>query len=321
MAVGSHTLGHINKEPKTRLGLVNNAEVEKNSMAEQTVGKSLSGPSLTETTDVRVIEASSGWRAIDFGELWRYRDLFYFMIWRDIKVRYAQSVFGIGWAVIQPLFMMVVFTVVFGRLAKIDSDGIPYPIFAYIALVPWIYFSSSVTAATASLTKNGEMLKKIYFPRLVMPMSSVLGKLVDFGIALVLLVAMLAWYRIVPTWWVLSLPALVLLMVLSASGMGMFLTALAVQYRDVKYGMTFGVQLLMYAAPIVYPASAVPDQFRLVYAINPMVGVVEGFRAAFIGVNPMPWDMIGIGAISALLVVTCGAVYFRRMERTFADVA
>ncbi len=274
-----------------------------------------------EATQVQVIEARPGWRAIDFGELWRYRDLFYFLVWRDIKVRYAQSVLGIGWAVIQPLFMMVVFTVVFGRLAKIDSDGIPYPIFSYIALVPWTYFAGSLTGATGSLTKNAEMLRKIYFPRLVMPMSTVFGKLVDFGIALMLLAGMLAWYRIVPTWWALSVPALVLLMVLTAAGMGMLLTALAVQYRDINYGMSFSVQLLMYAAPVVYPASAVPEQLRLAYALNPMVGVIEGFRAAFIGANPMPWDMIGVGAASALLIAVTGAVYFRRMERTFADVA
>jgi lipopolysaccharide transport system permease protein len=271
--------------------------------------------------EVRVIEPRPGWRAIDFAELWRYRDLIYFLVWRDIKVRYAQSVLGVGWAVIQPLFMMVVFSVVFGRLAEVSSDGAPYAIFSYVALVPWTYFSNALTGGTASLTKNSEMLKKVYFPRLAMPLSAVLGKLVDFFIAFTLLGGLLVWYRITPSWWALSLPVLVLLMALTAAGMGMLLAALAVQYRDIDYGMAFGVQALMFATPVVYPASAVPDQFRLLYAINPMVGVIEGFRSAFLGTNPMPWDMLGIGAASAILVVIAGAVYFRRAERIFADVA
>ena len=225
-----------------------------------------------------VIEPRSGWRLIDVGEIWEYRDLFYFLVWRDIKVRYAQSALGVGWAIIQPLFFMIVFTVVFGRLARISSDGAPYAIFSYAALVPWTYYSNALNDSTASLIKSANMLSKIYFPRLILPMVSVLGRLVDFGIALVLLVGLIAWFRYVPTVWTLTLPALVLIMMLAAAGLGMWLTALAIQYRDVSYAMIFLVQLLMYAAPVVYPTSLIPDQYLLFYALNPMVGVIEGFR-------------------------------------------
>ncbi len=277
------------------------------------------GQNAIEATVVN-IRPSSGLRTVDIGELWRYRDLLYFLIWRDIKVRYAQSVLGVSWAVIQPLFFMVLFTFVFGRLAKIGSDGVPYAIFSYTALVPWTYFSTALTDSAGSLILNTQMLSKVYFPRLIMPVASVLGRLVDFSIALVLVFGMMAWFRMVPTTWILILPVLVFLMVLTAGGLGMWLTALAVQYRDVKYAMTFTVQLLMYAAPVVYPASLIPDRFRLVYGLNPMVGVIEGFRSALLSTNPMPWDLIAVGAAAAIVVVVTGALYFRRMERNFADV-
>ena len=267
-----------------------------------------------------VIEPTSGWRLIDFRELWRYRDLFYFLVWRDIKVRYAQSVLGISWAVIQPVFFMIVFSIVFGRLVRVSSDGAPYPIFSFVALVPWTYFSSSLTMATGSLAQNSNLLTKVYFPRLIMPLSSVLGKLVDFAIALVLLFGLMAWYRITPTIWALTLPALVVMMVLTAGGIAMWLDALAVQYRDVKYGITFGIQLLMYAAPVVYPVSLIPERFRLIYGINPMAGVIEGFRSALLGTNPMPWDLLAVGSVATAVLAVSGAFYFRRMERVFADV-
>lgn len=269
----------------------------------------------------RVVEPVSGWRVIDLHELWEYRDLFYFLVWRDVKVRYAQSVLGIGWAVIQPLFFMVVFTVVFGRLAKLGSDGVPYAIFSYTALVPWTYFSTALTDTTGSLVQNTNMLTKVYFPRLVLPMSAVMGRLVDFGIALSLVAGLMAWFKIAPTLWVLALPALVLLMMLAAAGLGMWLTALAIQYRDIKYAMTFVVHLLMYAAPVVYPASLIPEPYRLLYALNPMVGVIEGFRSALLDTNPMPWDLIGVGTLAAVALVLSGALYFRRTEFVFADVA
>lgn len=270
---------------------------------------------------VRVIEPRAGWRLIDFRELWDYRDLLYFLVWRDIKVRYAQSVLGASWAIIQPIFFMIVFTIVFGNLAKVGSDGAPYAIFAYTALVPWTYFSTAFTDATGSLIQSQTMLNKVYFPRLVMPLASVLGKLLDFGIALLLLFGLMIWFRSMLTVWVLALPLLVLLMVATAGGLGMWLSALAVQYRDIKYAMTFAVQLLMYASPVVYPASLIPDQYRLLYALNPMVGVIEGFRSALLGTNPMPWDLIAVGGMVAVAVVVTGAFYFRRMESIFADVA
>jgi lipopolysaccharide transport system permease protein len=267
-----------------------------------------------------VFEAKSGWRFIDFHELWEYRDLFYFLIWRNIKVRYAQSVLGVGWAIIQPVFSMIVFTIVFGKLAKIGSEGVPYAIFSYAALAPWTYFSNALTQSGASLVGASGMISKVYFPRLIIPISPVLDKLVDFGISLVLLVGLMVWFKIAPTIWVLTLPLLILLMMVTAAGLGMWLTALAVQYRDVNYGMKFAVQLFMYASPVVYPASLVPDQFRLLYGLNPMAGVIEGFRAALLGTRPMPWDLIAVGSVTAFAVALSGAFYFRRTERVFADV-
>ena len=270
--------------------------------------------------NLTVIDARSKWRLIDWRELRQYRDLFFFLVWRDIKTRYAQSVLGIGWAVIQPVFSMVVFSIVFGRLANVSSDGVPYPIFSYTALVPWTYFSNSLTSATSSLIMSSNMLSKIYFPRLVIPFAPVLGKLVDFFIALLILFLMMVGYRITPTIWALTLPLLVLLMMLTSVGLGMWLTTLAVQYRDINYGMSFFVQLLMYAAPVVYPASSVPQQFRLLYSLFPMAGVIEGFRSALLGTNPMPWDMIAVGSLSAFVIALSGLWYFRRTERIFADV-
>ena len=269
---------------------------------------------------VTIIKPSKGWVSLGLKELWAYRDLFYFLIWKDIKVRYAQSVLGIGWAVIQPLMLMVVFTIVFGKLVKVGSDGAPYAIFSYTALVPWTYFSTSLNQATSSLSRNANMFTKVYFPRLTLPLSSVLGKLVDFGIALLIVFGMMAWFRMLPTVWILTLPLLVLLMMLTAAGLGMWLTALSVQFRDINYGMSFVLQILMYGAPVAYPASLIPDQYRLLYGLNPMVGVIEGFRSALLSTNPMPWDLIAVGSVIAISIAISGALYFRRMERTFADV-
>ena len=267
-----------------------------------------------------MIEPKSGWRTIDLGEIWEYRDLLYFLVWRDVKVRYAQSVLGIGWAVIQPVFYMVVFTVVFGRLVKVESDGAPYAVFSYVALVPWTYFANAVGESTGSLVANANMLSKVYFPRVIMPLSTVLAKLVDFAIAMTVLLGLLVWYRIVPTQWVVILPLFVFLAMLISAGLGLWLAALAVQYRDIRYGIAFAIQGMMYLCPVVYPVSLIPEQFRLIYAINPMTGVIEGFRSALLGTTPMPWDLIGIGAVAALVVFVSGSFYFRRMERIFADV-
>ncbi|MBN1668067.1 MAG: ABC transporter permease [Anaerolineales bacterium] len=285
-------------------------------MGETKVKSSANDPAI----DLTVIEPPRGWQLVDWRELWQYRDLFRFLVWRDVKTRYAQSILGVGWAVIQPVFSMIVFTIVFGRLARVNSDGVPYAIFNYTAMVPWTYFSSSLSAATGSLISSSSMLTKVYFPRLVIPFAPVLAKLVDFGIAFLILIGMMVFYRMVPNWNALALPLLVLLMMLTASGMGMWLTALSVQYRDINYAMSFVIQLLMYAAPVVYPTSNVPEQFRIFYALNPMVGVIEGFRAALLGTIPMPWDWIGVGTGVAIVIMLSGIFYFRRMERIFADV-
>ena len=271
-------------------------------------------------TDLTVIEPRSGWQLVDWREFWQYRDLFYFLAWRDVKTRYAQSILGVGWAVIQPLFRMVVFTIVFGNLARIRSDDVPYAIFSYAALAPWTYFSSALTGASSSLVSSSSMITKVYFPRLVLPFAAVLTKLVDFAIAMLILFGLMIWFGIAPTTWALGLPLLVLLMMLTASGAGMWLAALAVQYRDINYATGLIVELLMYAAPVVYPASSVPEQYRLIYGLNPMAGVIEGFRSAMLGTNPMPWDLLGVGTVTAILLFIGGMLYFRRMEHTFADV-
>ena len=276
-------------------------------------------PATVNEQPVFVIDASNGNSPVR--ELIDYRDLFIFWVWRSIKVRYAQSALGIGWAVIQPVFSMLVFTVVFGKLAKMDSDGVPYALFSFTALVPWTFFANSVTESTGSLIQNANMISKIYFPRIILPMAAVLSKLVDFLIALLLLFGLMAWFRVAPSWNVVFLPLLILMMMMTASGIGIWLTAMAIQYRDIKYGINFVVQLLMYAAPVVYPASLIPDKYQHAYAINPMVGVIEGFRAALLSTRPMPWDLIAIGAMSSTVFLLIAVAYFRSKERLFADVA
>jgi len=260
-------------------------------------------------------------RLINLKELWQYRDLFWFLVKRDIKTRYAQSVMGVGWAIIQPVFSMIVFTVVFGNIAKINSEGVPYAIFSYTALVPWTYFSSSLTDSSRSLISSKNLITKVYFPRLVIPIAPVLAKLIDFGISFLILIGMMVWFGIMPTIWAAFIPIFVLIMMLAAAGVGMWLTALSIQYRDIQYGSSFFIQLFMYISPVIYPASNVPEKFQLVYAMNPMVGVIEGFRAVLLGTQSMPWFYIWIGSASALVLFISGALYFRRMERYFADVA
>ncbi len=277
-----------------------------------------------------VIEPRTGWRLVDWKELVEYRDLFRFLVWRGIKVQYAQSTLGIGWAIIQPLFSMIVFTIVFGKLAGVESDGVPYAVFSFAALVPWTYFSNALTEGTNSLVSNTNMLSKVYFPRMLLPLSAVAAKLVDFCIALTILAGLMVYYGIVPNAGLLMFPFLVALMVVTAAGLGMWLTALAIQYRDIKFAMHFIVQILMYCAPVVYPASLIPETWshggyvyypRLYYAANPMVGVIEGFRSALLGTNPMPWSLLAVGSLSATIIAVTGCLYFRKKERLFADVA
>jgi len=268
-----------------------------------------------------IIEPRGGPKWVDWKELLEYRDLFFFMVWRNIRARYAQSVLGVGWALIQPLFSMVVFSVIFGRLAKVDSNGVPYAIFSYTALVPWTYFANALTESTSSLVSNAHILSKVYFPRVILPLASVVCRGVDFLIALVFLAVLMVCFGVYPTWNVLALPLLVGILVLGATGLGLWLTALAIQYRDIAYAVNFIVQLLMYAAPVVYPTTLVPVSVQSWYALNPMVGVIEGFRSALLGTIPMPWHWIGTGAVSAVVLLLTGLFYFRAREHVFADVA
>jgi lipopolysaccharide transport system permease protein len=275
-----------------------------------------------ESKNVEIlIRKTSGWKMVDFGELYHYRDLLWFLTWRNIKVLYAQSIIGIGWAVLQPLFSMLVFTLVFGMFAKMNSDGVPYALFSFCALVPWSYFSNALLDSGNSLVSQADMLSKVYFPRLVLPLSSVLSKLVDLVIALGVLFGMMLIYQRLPTWQIIFLPLLIAIMTITAAGMGMFLTSLAIQYRDIKHAMNFIVQLLMYGAPVVYPTTIVPEWLQPYYAMNPMVGVIEGFRAALLGTREMPWVWIAIGATTSSIIFMGGLFLFRQQERVFADVA
>jgi len=286
----------------------------------QEIARSMSSSQNSDSRET-IIEPPRGWQVIDLKELIAYRDLFLFLTYKAIRVRYAQSALGIGWAVIQPVATMLVFTLVFGNLVQVSSDGAPYAVFSFAALVPWTYFQNALTEAVASLVSQQNMLSKIYFPRLILPISIVLARLLDLAISLLLLVAILAWYRMAPNWGICLLPVFILMMIFSAAGLGLFLSAMAVQYRDINYGMSFLVRLLMYAAPVVYPASLVPDRFRIWYALNPMVGVIEGFRSALLGTIPVPWDLIVPGAVTSVIMLITGALYFRWKEKVFADVA
>lgn len=269
-----------------------------------------------------VIEPAGRWPRIDLRELWAYRGLFFFLVWRDVKVRYAQTVLGAGWAILQPVLTMLVFTVIFGRFAAIPSDGVPYAVFSLAALVPWTYFSTALSGASNSLVSSTNLITKVYFPRLVIPFAPVLAGLVDFAVALVVLGAVMLFYGIVPGPLALVVvPLLLLGMMLTSAGVGCWLAALNIQYRDVKHVTPFLVQVWMYASPIVYPMSLVPEQYRGYYALNPMAGIVEGFRAVLLGTGAVAWPTIGLSlAVGAVLFLT-GSLYFRRTERVFADVA
>jgi homopolymeric O-antigen transport system permease protein len=266
-----------------------------------------------------LIKPSRGWVPLRLKDLWDYRELLYFLVWRDIKIRYKQTVLGVAWAVIQPFFTMVVFSIFFGWLMKVPSDGLPYPIFAYCALLPWQLFASSLGASSNSLVANQNLITKVYFPRLVIPMAATLTGLLDFAIASVMLLGMMAFYHITPTSAVWALPVYVLLVVATALGVGTWLSALSVQYRDVRYTLPFLTQLWLFATPIVYPSSLVPEQWRTLYGLNPMVGVVEGFRWALLGAGNGPSPTLAVSVLAALALLLSGMYYFRRMERTFAD--
>jgi lipopolysaccharide transport system permease protein len=252
--------------------------------------------------------------------LWEYREILYFLTWRDIKVRYKQTVLGAAWAIIQPLFAMVVFSIFFGRLAKVPSDGLPYPIFAYCALLPWQLFAHSLGEAANSLVGSQSLITKVYFPRLVIPISAVLAGVVDFAIAFVVLLAMILNYGIAPTAAVMTLPLFVLLAVATALTAGLWLSALNVQYRDVRYTIPFLTQFWLFASPVAYPSSLVPEQWRVLYGRNPMAGVIEGFRWALLGKGSGPGPMLVVSVLVTVVLLVSGAYYFRRMEKTFADI-
>lgn len=268
-----------------------------------------------------IIKPARGWRGINIKELAHYRDLLWFLTLRGIKAKYAQSVLGVGWAVIQPLFSTLVFTVVFGSLAKIDSNGVPYFLFSFTALVPWTFFSNTLNESANSLVANANMISKVYFPRLVLPLSSIFSKGVDFLISFMVLIGFLVYFQLLPGWQVVFLPWLLVVLLMTSLGIGMILSAMAVQYRDVKHAMTFAVQLLMYAAPVVYPTTNVPEKWQFWYALNPMVGVIEGFRSVFIHTIPFPYAWMVSGSVVSVIIFVFALFYFRKMERVFADVA
>jgi len=253
-------------------------------------------------------------------DLWEYRELLYFLTWRDILVRYKQTVLGVAWAIIQPFFTMVVFSLFFGKLAKIPSDGIPYPIFSYAALVPWTFFSNSLTKASNSLVGNSALIRKIYFPRLAMPIAAVLSEIVDFVLAFIVLIGMMLFYGIVPTIHVFWLPGLLLLAFVASLGVGLWLSAMNVHFRDIRYIVPFITQFWLFATPVAYPSSLLPEPWRMLYGINPMVGVVEGFRWALLGTDTAPGLMIIVSSVVSLALLIGGAYCFLRMEKTFADV-
>jgi len=266
------------------------------------------------------IDARRGWLALDLPELWAYRELLYFFVWRDIKVRYKQTVIGAAWAILQPVLTMLVFSLFFGKLAKIPSGGLPYPIFYYCALLPWMYFATAMQAATNVVVEQQRVITKVYFPRVVLPISSVLSGLLDFAISFAVFAAMMVYYRIVPTKAVIWLPAFTLLAILTALGVGLWLSALNALYRDVRYVLPFLVQFWMFASPVAYPSSLVPAKWRWLYGLNPMAGVIEGFRWALTGQGQPPGALMAASSVAVGLLVLGGLVYYHAVEGKIADV-
>jgi len=269
---------------------------------------------------ITVIAPPEGVLAIDFAELWSYRELLLLLIWRDATVRYKQSVVGIGWALIQPVMMMIIFTLVFGHFAGLPSEGVPYPVLALSALLPWNYFARSLSDSSNSLVGSSALVTKIYFPRVILPLSKVFSGLIDFAIAFVLLIAVMIWYRIAPSWRIITLPAFTAMAILVALAVGLWMTALNVRYRDVTFIVPFLVQLWMYASPVAYSTSIVPARWRWFYALNPLTGVIDGFRWALLGRTAPRLDTIAISLAIVVVIFFSGLYYFRRTERTFADI-
>jgi lipopolysaccharide transport system permease protein len=257
---------------------------------------------------------------LKLGEIWEYRELLLFLTWRDLKVRYRQTVLGAAWAILQPLTAMVIFSIVFGQLAKLPSDGIPYPIFTFTALLPWNLFSGALTRATTSLVASPQLLSKVYFPRVLIPLSAMASSLVDFGFSFLILIALMVYYGVAPTWHMLALPFLILLALAAALGIGLWLSALNVRYRDVSYIIPFVIQVWLYASPVAYSSTLIPAQWQWLYGLNPLVGVIEGFRWALLGTTWQPGILVLLSVLIVLLIGITGLIYFHRMEETFADV-
>ncbi|HOS82940.1 MAG TPA: ABC transporter permease [Methanolinea sp.] len=268
---------------------------------------------------VTIITPPKKWVPIDFKELWEYRELLYIFTWRDVKLRYKQTALGAAWAIIQPLFAMVIFTVIFGGFAKIPSEGVPYPLFSLAALLPWTLFAEGLSRSTLSMVQNQNILTKVYFPRLIMPLSGILSPLVDFCVSFSILVVMMAYYGFMPTVNVIFLPLFILFAVLTSLSVGIWLSALNVMYRDFQYTVPFLVQIWLYASPVVYPSSLLPEKWQVLYGLNPMAGVIEGFRWALLGTNP-PGAMMGVSLAVVLALLVAGIFYFRRVEQYYADI-
>lgn len=278
------------------------------------------GVTAAELVPITVIEPSKGWVNLRLKELWEYRELLYFLTWREVKVRYRQTAIGVAWAVLQPLLTMLVFSLFFGRLAKMPSDGVPYPLFTLAGLVPWTFFSYGLTQSGNSLVSNANLIRKVYFPRLAIPISSVASGMVDFGVSFLLLMVMMPFYGVWPGWRVVWVPVFVLLATVTSLGVGLWLSALNVEYRDVRYAIPFLTQFWMFATPIAYPSSLLHEPWRTLFGLNPMAGVVDGFRWALLGTNVAPGPICLVSAAAALVVLVSGCFYFRRMEKTFADL-
>jgi lipopolysaccharide transport system permease protein len=268
---------------------------------------------------IDVIRPPTGWEAINIKELRQYSDLFYFLVLRDVKVLYAQTILGFSWAILNPAIQIILFTVIFGKIANLPTDGIPYFLFSTVAIIPWTYMSESMSLSSQSLVSEQSMLGKVYFPRMIYPLTPIFSKLVDFTVSLLLLIGVLLFYEVMPTWNLLLLPVFILYMMIIPAGIGMWLSSLAVRFRDVKFAMSFIIRMLIYTAPVLYSASSIPQEYRLVYSLNPIVGTIEGFRACLLGV-PFAWEYIIPGMITGALLVLSGAMYFRRMERVVVDV-
>lgn len=284
------------------------------------LGGAVRGSRADEEAPVTIIEPSRGWLSLRLRDLWEYRELLYFLTWRDIKVRYKQTVLGAAWAIIQPFTAMVIFSVVFGKLARLPSDGLPYPIFTYTALLPWNFFATALNRSSGSLVGSASLITKVYFPRLIIPISAAVGGAVDFAVAFVILLGMMAFYSVVPTAAVFTLPLFLLLALATALGVGLWLSALNVRYRDVGYIIPFLVQIWLFASPVAYSSSLIPAHWHALYGLNPMAGVVEGFRWALLGTEQGPGSILAVSVLVVIVLLVSGALYFRRMEKTFADV-